>query len=54
MSMWLFGGRAFPAAGTAQDAEVGVWPVLSKNSEWAGGAGVEEQGEEQHCMRSEE
>lgn len=52
--MCLFGGRASPAAGTSKDAEVGVWLVLSKNSKWTGRAGVEEQGEEQQCMKSEE
>ena len=52
--MCLSGGRAFPAAETAKGAKVGVWPVLSKTSKWAGRAGVEGQGEDQQCMRSEE
>lgn len=50
-SVW---GKSIPAAGTAKGAKVGVWPVLSKTSKWAGRAGVEGQGEDQQRMRSEE
>lgn len=43
VSVW---GRASLAAGTAKGAKVGVWPVLSKTSKWAGRA-EEGQGEDQ-------